>query len=91
MANQLYAAPIIIEAFQTGKGAMRAEYEVQSLNEPATSPNNGPFIDFSPSPTVRLDKGVILIAAADTRKHGIFCRQYSGVGQIFLSARNPLI
>jgi hypothetical protein len=41
MANQLYAAPIIIEAFQTGKGAMRAEWGIQSLNKAATSPNNG--------------------------------------------------
>jgi hypothetical protein len=31
MANQLYAAPIIIEAFQTGKAALLADYEIQSL------------------------------------------------------------
>jgi hypothetical protein len=28
MANQLYAVPIIIEAFQTGKDALRADQEI---------------------------------------------------------------
>jgi hypothetical protein len=42
MANQLYAAPIIIEAFQTGKAALPADYGIQSANGTAPSPNNGP-------------------------------------------------
>jgi len=41
MANQLYAVPIIIEAFQTGKAEMGAEYEIQAWSEVALSPNNG--------------------------------------------------
>ncbi|WP_156529029.1 hypothetical protein [Caballeronia udeis] len=41
MANQLYAVPIIIEAFQTGKAEMAAEYEIQARSEVALSPNNG--------------------------------------------------
>lgn len=67
MANQLYAAPIIIEAFQTGKAAMLADYEIQSLNEAPRSPNNGLFKAFRRSLLVRLYKGIILIAAGISR------------------------
>ncbi|CAN7748516.1 hypothetical protein [Caballeronia sp. dw_19] len=67
MANQLYAAPIIIEAFQTGKAEMAAECEIQSAREPAPSPNNGPFTDFSRSSVVRLDKGIIQIDGANAQ------------------------
>jgi hypothetical protein len=63
MANQLYAAPIIIEAFQTGKAALLADYGIQSLDEARRSPNNGLFIDFGRSLVVRLYKGIIPIAA----------------------------
>ena len=68
MANQLYAAPIIIEAFQTGKAAMLADYEIQPLNEAPWSPNNGLFIAFRRSLLVRLYKGIILIAAGISQK-----------------------
>jgi hypothetical protein len=46
MANQLYAAPIIIEAFQTGKYELEAEYEIQVPGEVGPSPNNGPRYKF---------------------------------------------
>jgi hypothetical protein len=68
MANQLYAAPIIIEAFQTGKAELGAGFEIQTLNEAVESPNNGPSVHFGGYSTVRLDKGIILIVATYTGK-----------------------
>ena len=88
MANQLYAVPIIIEAFQTGKGAMRVDDEIQALNGAATSPNNGPFIGFSPSSATRLDKGIIQIAAWMPEMRN-FLPAIFGFSQFLLGARNP--
>jgi hypothetical protein len=61
MANQLYAVPIIIEAFQTGKAALQTDQEIQSLNSPPQSPNNGHWKRFYCWRTVCLDKGILLI------------------------------
>jgi len=41
MAIQLYAAPIFIEAFQTGKAAIHAEYLIRMLGKLVLNPDNG--------------------------------------------------
>jgi len=41
MAIQLYAAPIFIEAFQTGKAAIYAEYLIRMLGKLVLNPDKG--------------------------------------------------
>jgi hypothetical protein len=41
MAIQLYAVPIFIEAFQTGKVAICAEYGIRMLSKLVLNPDNG--------------------------------------------------
>ncbi|MDN7183528.1 hypothetical protein M0D69_37070 [Caballeronia sp. SEWSISQ10-4 2] len=40
MAIQLYAAPIFIEAFQTGKAAICVEYGIRVLSKLVLNPDN---------------------------------------------------
>ena len=76
MANQLYAVPIIIEAFQTGKGAMRTDDRIRSLNKALRGPNNGFFIDSRRSLLIRLQRRIIVITAGISPKNGTLYLQY---------------
>jgi hypothetical protein len=67
MANQLYAAPIIIEAFQTGKAALLADYEIQSLRGARRAQIMGHERLRGAYP-VLLDKGISLIGRTSGRR-----------------------